>query len=699
MIMSNYSTLRDEAVKVQQGQYYDKDSEKWKKITTEAEIQTATVDYFLKAGLDYKGQLQCCYVTKGGGGELDVAIDPGRIFFGVCSTQVTASGGVTRSKEIFLIAQRGPSDVEFSDGIIRKIPSPIMVNCLAGAMWEGSVKAGIEISVGIKYSASVFSLDTTDGVKGSPKSKVTKSYDTDDSVSPAFSVESFAVGFEAEAKAGFAANAGYNYDHYYAEDLSPIPCPELSQAEAIGPELSKVKAILGELFNGGSYKAVVKRHACEFANQHRSVFKPIRYEGRLWGHVSSKDICDILSKGCKKNGVSKEIVQKAESYIESLRCWANKEMAPSIPTCLRISTHKADGKAGLIASAKVSVNAFGVISGEAGVSGEACTVSGEYKLANIRYQTVYPALRRRGEKFHIIMTQDSKIVYKQILFTPISIKAKANGSVAFHAKSTDDNKTVEENTEFKVEKKLLNRMSYTTTSVFWYSGSKIYNKQKTGSKDSQRFRGQTLVGTGLSFGESFELENLVQFYIDYDLNDRLFYSKAVENYFVRVANSLSVKLDDLIKFFESREIYTLLRDLTTNSEGNRINSGVETVLLESSFRVSGQLDVVSTVQGEKELIELEANMAKKLSDISLNQRTLEAIRIRYRIQDLTNDDSAFKLGFKVFGTGVGINLKKIDRAGSEGIVDLATIWMDSSLSEGGSAAYEKAVPQVALFCQ
>ena len=75
--------------------------------------------------------------------------------------------------------------------------------------------------------------------------------------------------------------------------------------------------------------------------------------------------------------------------------------------------------------------------------------------------------------------------------------------------------------------------------------------------------------------------------------------------------------------------------------------------------------------------------------------------MRYRIQDTTNDDSdAFRLGFKFFGTGMGIALKKVDQAGSEGIADLATVWIDQSLAAiVGNSAYEIGVPPVALICQ
>ena len=83
---------------------------------------------------------------------------------------------------------------------------------------------------------------------------------------------------------------------------------------------------------------------------------------------------------------------------------------------------------------------------------------------------------------------------------------------------------------------------------------------------------------------------------------------------------------------------------------------------------------------------------------------LEAIRLRYRIADTAvRDEVKFKLGFKVLGTGAGIALHEVDRAGSEGIVDLTTVWFNGlarynaiGQSQNG---YEFAVPPVALLSQ
>ena len=79
--------------------------------------------------------------------------------------------------------------------------------------------------------------------------------------------------------------------------------------------------------------------------------------------------------------------------------------------------------------------------------------------------------------------------------------------------------------------------------------------------------------------------------------------------------------------------------------------------------------------------------------------------MRFRIRDSSNtEETAFKLGASVLGNGVKIEFKSIEEAGSEGIVDLATIWFardfiaqNANTSTKSESFYEKAVPPVVLF--
>ncbi|UOA10477.1 hypothetical protein [Methylobacter sp. S3L5C] len=662
-----FSQLHKQAIKTQQSTFNSitgKYAPSTQKVTlSESQKNLAAINYFLKAGLDYKGQSQCCYEKKGGGLQVNGSIDPGRIL-GVFSTELSLSAGLTRSKEILLIAQRGPS--KLNDLLI---PSPIMINSLVGASWEGSAKAGVEITVGVKYSVGI-----------NEGSKIEKSWvkEEDDPNEPKIKLENMGLAFEAEAKAGFSAEAGYQYQHFYAEDVCPIPFD--NQIEA--------KKTLGKLFTEGSYKAILKKDACELINGNRFFNKTVSYDG-FWGHITTKEIISILSKGCQHRTMGSATKNKARSLIDSLLCWADADKKPSIPTSLRISSHKGDAKAGLIAIASVKVNAY-IVGVEASASAEALAISGVCKSASVRYQTVYYAPHELYEKAHVIMTQDSKIVYKQIVFTPLSVTAGASFNAPFYSKGAEKEKPL-------LEHEILNRMTYTTTTVFWTSSAKLLNESLQKRKMSQTFSSLGYKGTGISFGGSFELEDLISFYRCYDGVKKEFLDKEVEVYFYSIAKSLSVESEDLVKFFmelKKNNEYGLLNDL---AEAN----GVKTVLLEASFSVTvDRVDVISTVNGKNELIELAPDTAKKIFEAGKSSRKLEAIRMRYRIQDTHNGDSDFTLGFKVLGNGLGISLKKVNQAGSEGIVDLATVWMNGlSNAFSNSTNYEQAVPAVTLFCQ
>ncbi len=174
---------------------------------------------------------------------------------------------------------------------------------------------------------------------------------------------------------------------------------------------------------------------------------------------------------------------------------------------------------------------------------------------------------------------------------------------------------------------------------------------------------------------------------------KAFSDSDAEEYFTNVAASLELTLANLIDFFTSlSEQGNMLHDLVQAN-------GVETILLEASFRIDNATISLRDTKSKKDgrMIILAPDTAKHL--LEHKNRTLEAIRMRYRIQDEYRGDSTlFPLGFKIAGQGLRIALKKINRAGSEGIIDLITVWMDPNLGEG-SSAYEKAVPQVTLFCQ
>lgn len=665
----------------QQQMVYDKTLNQQRKvILTPEQREQAVVDYFMSAGLDYKGQLQCCYETKGGGLQVDASINPGRIVF-FLSTEISLSAKVTRSKQVFLVAQRGPSRIESLRKVI-EIPAPIMLNCLAGAAWEGDIRAGVEIAVGAKYTANPNAQHDSEK---DDRSKGETTFDKEEK-EKGFVFEGLA--FEAGAKAGFAAEGGYHYEHYYAEDVCPLPFSEISEA----------RETQRKLFIEGSYKALMKKAACDFINGNSLYFEPIRYEGRLWGHISSLDIAHNLLTGYNLYSRRMHPLRRKKTLylINSLLCWIDDKYKPSIPTSLFVSAHKADGKAGLFAEAKVTGKAV-IAAANAGARVDALKISGEYKSANVRYQAVYEAPNDNDKKLRVVMTQDSKIVYKQAVFTPIEGKIEGSISGLGYTKSLSD---INDRKELKKawDINLINSMNYITTTVYWHSAMEQPTPLAPKKLKKLKWESQAtaLPGTGLSFGGAFLVKNLMKFYQFYDSVMEEFLDPDIGDYFVQVAKTLEVQPDELNQFFMKmldERGPSFLRELAELEK-------IESVLLESSFRLDFADIVLKTVQeGDTKITKLHSETSKQLLELHESMRTLEAIRLRYRIQDSFNaDGDYFSLGFKIDGQGLGIKLKKVDRAGSEGIVDLFTHWVDRRLGSG-TAAYEKAVPPVALFCQ
>jgi hypothetical protein len=79
--------------------------------------------------------------------------------------------------------------------------------------------------------------------------------------------------------------------------------------------------------------------------------------------------------------------------------------------------------------------------------------------------------------------------------------------------------------------------------------------------------------------------------------------------------------------------------------------------------------------------------------------TLQSITARYRIADLADTGrSLFRLGFKVVAK-LNIELRKVEEAGLDAVVDLDTWWTDPAWRHRTTDAYEEAVPRVSLLHQ
>jgi len=216
--------------------------------------------------------------------------------------------------------------------------------------------------------------------------------------------------------------------------------------------------------------------------------------------------------------------------------------------------------------------------------------------------------------------------------------------------------------------------------------------------------------------------------INRELNE--FYKKQCDDrdkFLKNVADSLHVTLEQLKIFFNAKQCAELIHD--TQLE-------VDAIILEAAFEVDDlQVRLQSSLVKKKteEIIELApttaTDMHKRFAECcddkthpNPNQAgiQLNAIRMRYRIQDSKRTEkNLFKLGFKILGNGAGIQLKKIEDAGSEGVFDLYVEWFSQETRPRSTALrsepelkethnsesqfdqkhyYEQGVPPVALFC-
>ena len=195
-----------------------------------------------------------------------------------------------------------------------------------------------------------------------------------------------------------------------------------------------------------------------------------------------------------------------------------------------------------------------------------------------------------------------------------------------------------------------------------------------------------------------------------ELNMKTNMKKKKEN-LTKIAEQIGVSFEQLLEFFDSPGCRDLIKEHETAFPG------VESIVLESGFAMDDQpINIVNSLvmplraqlfgvtKPKGELIELASETASNMlmSYTKSKYKKLNVIRMRYRIQDLDDKESSlFKLGnAKVLGTGAKINLKKIEEAGSEGIVDLCTKWYEAgSDTTDEHENYNRGVPAVALFCQ
>lgn len=479
------------------------------------------------------------------------------------------------------------------------------------------------------------------------------------------------------------------------------------------------------------------------------------------GHIGSDELYALLTKRIdaleawrkivrKLSKRQRRLLYKARQFRNRLIPFFRKKMPTAADCSLQLFTGGIGG--GLDVQGSASVEGAITMRGQekkmdASVKVSLLNAEGSYRKARYRLQThtwvaktqsvmilkPQPKKPKRPKLKKLMMTQETTITYAQTKLDLFKVEANAGGE------------KMERQPEFAAnagKKATLNSIFYESGVAFWYPPGP--------GETAPRLHEE---GSGYSVGLSVLIENLVEQgerdndnklkvgkppprrHKPVDLNnsttlnvstsnvDASFWSaeKSIQSvnrsallepqtsavklretesakaFRQALAGQLGVTRQQLEEFLAIEGV-SVSEDLASDP-----NFQPEALLIEASFKGKPKL-VRDADSGELE--RFRDDMIKGQKDEE-RHKNLEAIRLRYRITDQTEDKQArFKLGFKWLGTSFSIELSDIYKAGSEGVVDVATVFFGKAeefgAREGGSLAvqgYNMTVPPVVLVCQ
>ena len=315
--------------------------------------------------------------------------------------------------------------------------------------------------------------------------------------------------------------------------------------------------------------------------------------------------------------------------------------------------HGKDGSTSIQAEARLGKKV------DAGAEAQA---TGYLKHTAYRFQTWTPAKNFKG---NMIMTQDTVIDYRMV-----------QKSAEAHLKKP----------EKEAEKpSVYNMMTYRSAVVFWRYPEK--------TEDITTVFRASETNSGVCFGVSVQALKL---------RECVLAANALSSEQKILLDSLSAQLR-----MTTDQLKTCLTESWVFDREFNPDFPTEVILLESSFTTDPLTAVILAPQNNPSPYQIKKGF---LDDMVTRTRTLQAVRIRYRIADLAeNKQTLFKLGIpeKLHGVSdlsLGIQLNSITRAGCEGVVDIDTQWMNQYLDQLGespdpSKASRRGIPPVALLHQ
>ncbi len=355
------------------------------------------------------------------------------------------------------------------------------------------------------------------------------------------------------------------------------------------------------------------------------------------------------------------------------------------------------------AGAEAKLNADGSIQGEAVGANAKIAASvgvqaeGQMGFTSYRYQSF--ALSDKG--IPLVSTQDTQLSYRQA-----TINATVIGELG--AEVTDYG--LEKGASADAGKEFVyNMLTYRSVQTFWqYNTPLITGTDKTVSLPMEQ-------GSGLSFGVSVSFGKLVR--IARQLAGKDPAVPKDQQLLTDLARQLRVKLADLKAFItaakieddadseltaysgiilEANHAFKLTTTTTTTVDVKRKSNSFLTNKKQTQYRLP---DMLSNSNVKAAITALKTPETPTVSTLT---PTLASIRLRVRLADHTaNENTLFQLGFKL-AAGLNISLNKIQRVGTESVLDVYTHWFAPYTTynrSNATDAYEQSVPAVALLHQ
>lgn len=695
-------------------------------------------DYFHACGIDYKGQAQTAVIEKGvevgAGFSMDIQglAGPLSLGFGVSTT-------ITTLKSRFIVSQRGPTMLTNSkdSGEVHTFCAPILLNCLIGWRFKAAVEGefwtgvGAEAEIGLQGSSDQRGL-----TKYSGAGVWTKESD------PAPALEWAALGASAGVFAGLKADVRGEFEHYFGVD--PIPyrfaidetkdgqhykatvTALLKTAEKEGAiclmvvdHVNQVRQLIEQSFTSstGTHKKDVhvystgtrKGHDVGLSFVGTSAAKALQTLKDInYTPLAGLEPEALRKKGLPTVGALKRRHADLENYLNEV---IEKKSNPDPHCHLHIISTGIGGKLTVGGEATAGVETP-IAKGGVSIGLDLGSVSALAQACWARYQTPLGPTDRASAA-PVIYTQDTG--YKYATFNIDLLKARGGIEAYVAQQGLIPEKFAEISASLAGWE--YNLMSYQSAIVYW----------EPPQRDALTQSVVPLSGSGLVFGQSCSAGNLMQ-----AINAL---KSGTNPWIERLAKRLGLANSNcLVRFLQSADVRDMVESFTTRSQdlehiktadpGKRWWQAwkhkeepweARALLVESAFvlptstLVRAKQTTVNSTAVTKLVSSYRNDLVKNHIESPDRESRLQCIRLRYRIADYTANANGIQLGFRVAGKGLSASLMTINNLGREGVVDLATVWVDSvgqKLQLGAQGIFggngleqnaPKAVPSPILF--